>query len=144
MQMGTFDIDTNTQVVNKVHAAGFMFKEHNADYLTKVDIVKRRVIGIDALNIAPQLGTVQTKILKELASDNKEWYEFAKRVYDSGFWTKWIPRDVVNKDLAVTVAGHYLFHTIEYRRLLQTIDTMKMNAMLTSEMNGIFDLYGKD
>jgi len=144
MQMGTFDINNNIVVAQKIHNAGFMFKEHNADYLTRNEVIDRRIVKVDALNIAPQLGTVQTRILKDLAKDNKEWYEFSKRVYNSNLWTKWLPRDVNNKELAVIVAGHYLFNTIEYRRLMKTIDVDLFNVQLRTAIFGIFDTYTKE
>jgi hypothetical protein len=144
MQMGTFDIEFNTQISNRIHSAGFMFKEHNADYLSRNEVLKRRFVSVDALNIAPQLGTVQTRILKDLSNDNKEWYEFSKKVFGSGLWTKWLPRDVNNKELAVIVAGHYHFNSIEYKRLLTTIDLDLFKNQLRTAMFEIFDCYTKD
>lgn len=140
-QMGYFDIERNRKIADKIHHAGFWFKEHNADYLSKDEIDKRKLVGIDALNIAPQLGTVQTRILKSISNNNKEWYEFAKRVYDSNLWAKWLPKDVQNKELAVIVAGHYLFNTIEYRRLMNTIDRELYKETIKKEMFSIFNLY---
>jgi hypothetical protein len=140
-QMGYFDVQRNKIIVDKVHYAGFMFKEHNADYLSENEIQKRKEVGVDAINIAPQLGCVQTKILKELSNNNKEWYEFSKRVIDSNIWTKWLPRDVVNKELAAIVAGHYHFKTIEYKRLLNTIDIDLFRQKLKIEICDIFDSY---
>lgn len=144
MQMGTFDIDFNTQIAEKIHSHGFKFKEHNADYLTREEVLKRRLVKVNALNIAPQLGAVQTKILKGIAKDNKEWYEFSKRVIDSNLWTKWLPRDVNNKELSVIVAGHYLFNTIEYKRLMNTIDVDLFKSELRKDMFEIFDTYTKE
>lgn len=143
MQMGNFDIDFNTQICNKIHFEGFMFKEHNADYLSKEEVNKRRIVGIDAMNIAPQLGTVQTRILKDMGKNNKEWYEFSKRVIDNGLWKKWLPRDVSNKELEVIVAGHYHFNTIEYKRLTNTIDIAEFKHRLKTELFEIFDCYTK-
>jgi hypothetical protein len=143
-QMGTFDIEFNRHIVDRVHRSNVMFKEHNADYLTKEEVAKRRLVKVDATNIAPQLGAEQTKILKNLSNNNKEWYEFSKRVIASNLWTKWLPRDVENKELAVIVAGHYHFNTIEYKRLLNTIDTEMFNDILKTTMFDIFDTYIKE
>lgn len=143
MQMGNFNVEFNKQTVEKVHSYDFKFKEHNADYLNKEEINHRRIVGIDALNIAPQLGTIQTKLLKELSNNNKEWYEFSKRTLDSNLWTKWLPREVNNKELAVIVAGHYMYSTIEYKRLINTIDIELFNENLKTEIYNIFDLYIK-
>lgn len=142
-QMGNFDIDFNTRIANRIHQSGFMFKEHNADYLSDKEIKKRKLAGVDAMNIAPQLGSVQTQILKDISGNNKEWYEFSKRVIDSGLWTKWLPKDVVNMELAVIVAGHYHFNSIEYKRLLNTIDVELFKFKLQEEIFEIFNSYCK-
>lgn len=140
-QMGTFDINFNKKIAHRIHSSGLLFKEHNADYLTKDDVAKRRLVGVDALNIAPQLGTVQTRILKDMSHDTKEWYEFSKRALASNLWTKWLPRDVVNQELAVIVSGHYIFNTIEYSRLLNVIDKDAYQLKIKEEMFNIFDTY---
>ena len=42
-------------------------KEHNCDYLTSFQIKERREAGINAINVAPELGYLQTKTTIYLA-----------------------------------------------------------------------------
>ena len=142
-QMGSFDVNFNTPIAQRIHEAGFLFKEHNADYLTKEE-VKLRSVGVDALNIAPQLGTVQTRILQDLSKNSTEWIDFANAVYKSNLWARWMPADLHDNNMAVIVAGHYMFHTPEYKKLIKSIDSELFNSQLKKEMFDIFDTYTKD
>jgi hypothetical protein len=140
-QVGSFDIDFTKLLAKKIHDAGFLFKEHNADYLTHSDVKLRGPGGVDALNIAPQLGTIQTKILKELSNNSIAWQDFAKIVYNSNLWTKWIPKNINDPALAVIVAGHYMFNTPQYKQLMSTIDKELFMVQLKKELIKTLDVY---
>lgn len=142
-QMGSFDVEFNRAQVEKVHNAGFLFKEHNADYLNAEDVKLRRLAGIDAMNIAPQLGAVQTRILKELSNNNAEWHNFANLVYSKNIWKKWMPADLDDKEMSVIVSGHYFFNTDEYAALKESVDNYKFISSLKTSINKIFDCYIK-
>jgi hypothetical protein len=74
------------------------------------------------MNIAPQLGVVQTKLLKELClsrAGEDLWNNFSKVVLASGRWRKWT--DSEEDAQKVIVAGHYCFNTPEYREILSAI-----------------------
>lgn len=143
-QVGSFDIITNKPLVDKVHSRGFKFKEHNADYLSSKDVLLRSEVGIDALNIAPQLGAVQTRVLMNIANGNKEWVEFANMVYEREIWKKWIPVGLEDKEMSVVVAGHYHFNTPEYSNLIASIDKFKFLSTLKKEIFNIFDIYTRN
>lgn len=140
-QTGAFDVQTNSHLVEKVKSYGFRFKEHNADYLLADDVKLRSEAGIDALNIAPQLGTIQTRVTKSLSGNSEQWNNFAKVVYDSGLWKKWMPDDMVDDDLAIIVAGHYHFNTPEYKALVNSIDSYKFKNELKKEIFNVLDVY---
>ncbi len=62
----------------------------------------------DALNIAPQLGVVMTRmyvtVARMLGVDLREW---EKEVYDGGEWKRW------GTELhAIELGGHYHFNTL--------------------------------
>lgn len=143
-QVGTFDVATNKSLTHRVHERGFLFKEHNADYLTDSDVSLRRLAGIDAMNIAPQLGTIQTSLLLDMSNNNKEWIKFSDVVLKSDLWKKWMPKDFFDPVMAVIVAGHYLFNTKEYKKLINSIDRELFNSRLKTEIFGIFDTYLKE
>jgi len=115
-QAGSFEYDTVLKLVDYADVAGVGLKEHNADYLTAEEIALRRSAGVHALNIAPQLGVIQTNTVLSLAQEHDvDSSEFRQRVIDSGKWTKWT--ESADADLRVKVAGHYLFNSAEYNEL---------------------------
>ena len=141
-QIGEFDIDRNKQTSNQIHEGGFLFKEHNADYFTKEDIVKRIQAGIDSLNIAPQLGKVQTTLLKAFAPQPL-WKKFSDYVYSKKYWERWVTPGVTDQDIAVSVSGHYCFNSEEYKKIMYSIDIEDFNFRLSLEINDLLDIYKK-
>ena len=121
-QAGTFEIDTVRELVAVANANGVKLKEHNADYLSPLEVQLRRALGVHAMNIAPQLGVVQTKLLKELCLNRAGedlWNKFSQVVLASGRWKKWT--DSEEDAQKVIVAGHYCFNSPEYRAILEAL-----------------------
>ena len=139
-QVGTFDIERNKQIGEQIRAEGFLFKEHNADYFTEEDIKKRIDAGIDSLNIAPQLGKIQTDLLKEFAPADL-WATFADLVYSQNYWQRWVPAGVTDKDIAVSVSGHYLFHSQTYKDIISAIDNDKFELSLKKKIVELLEHY---
>ena len=139
-QAGNFNVETNKQVGEQIRAAGFLFKEHNADYFTAEDIQNRINAGVDSLNIAPQLGKLQTDTLKEFAPQDA-WDKFADYVYSQNKWQRWVAPGVTDKDLAVSVSGHYCFNSDEYRNVLASIDIVKFIGELIVRINNLLEHY---
>lgn len=117
-QVGTFDRTHVKKLHELLVESGTKLKEHNADYLTPHDVKLRHGV-VDAVNIAPQLGVVQTQYILErcethgISTDN-----FKNRSYDSNKWRKWLACEHnANKELCAIIAGHYNFMTDEYKQL---------------------------
>jgi hypothetical protein len=140
-QEGTFSIADNTNVAKQIHDAGFLFKEHNADYFNKDDLLDRRKAGVDSLNIAPQLGTIQTAILKEF-SPGHLWDKFSDVVYSSNKWQRWVSDPThTTKNQAVDVSGHYCFNSNEYKEIVNNIDKQEFNNALTKKITSLLNDY---
>ena len=139
-QAGTFDVVRNKEVGEQIRESGFLFKEHNADYFTSEDIQKRIDASLDSLNIAPQLGKVQTDLLKEFAP-KELWSRFADYVYSLNFWQRWVPEGVTDKDIAVSVSGHYCFNSDEYRDIILSIDSDRFKSALEKKITELLDHY---
>lgn len=139
-QAGKFDIERNKEISEQIRAAGFMFKEHNADYFTIEDIQQRIEAGVDSLNIAPQLGVMQTALLKEFAPTDL-WTTFSDLVYNQNYWQRWVPEGVTDKDIAVNVSGHYLFNSQTYKDIIASIDYDKFKSQLTQKITKLLDHY---
>ena len=132
-QAGTFEIDTVRDLVKVANENGVKLKEHNADYLTAEQIQLRKAAGVHAMNIAPQLGVVQTKLLKEMAlsrGGETEWADFSRVVLASGRWKKWTNSE--EDEQKVIVAGHYCFSGPEYQAILEQLS---QHGDWTNEVN---------
>jgi fructose/tagatose bisphosphate aldolase len=93
-------------------------KEHNGDWITDEEIKDKFENGLNSLNIAPEFGMIETKvILKEIDNlDSKvseELFEtFFKICYESKKWVKWVKEDFdpfKNKRKLIEICGHYVF-----------------------------------
>lgn len=142
-QHGEFDYAAAVELVNIANSAGVKLKEHNADYLTPAEVQLRRSAGVHALNIAPQLGVVQTKLLRALAAEHApaEWKAFARVVLASGRWSKWT--DLNSELQKINVAGHYCFAGPEYQALTVKLATAGIDwpAHVSSAIYGVLDTY---
>jgi len=139
-QVGVFDIDRNLEIGKQIRAEGFLFKEHNADYFTAEDIEHRIHANVDSLNIAPQLGKIQTDLLKEFAPDDL-WSKFADYVYSQNYWQRWVSPGVTDKDIAVSVSGHYCFNSDEYRAIIAAINNVRFREKLGTKISELLDHY---
>ena len=139
-QAGTFDIERNKVIGEQIRTAGFLFKEHNADYFTADDITQRIQAGVDSLNIAPQLGVIQTTLLKQFAPADL-WSVFSDLVYSQNYWQRWVPKGVTDKDVAVNVSGHYLFNSQTYKDIIAGIDYDKFKSQLEKQITELLDHY---
>lgn len=97
-------------------------KEHNADYIDADTISQRRGL-IDAVNVAPQYGVLQTKItIQKAAIYGIDYTDFLDESLRSGKWRKWLHHnDENNKFLCALIAGHYVFGSDAYKKLYEKI-----------------------
>ena len=140
-QVGTFNVEAVKRLVSYANTSKVLLKEHNADYLTKEQILLRKDAGVHALNIAPQLGVIQTKILRRLSVENGlkiEWEEFSKYVISSNKWKKWLING--NDEIKVDIAGNYLYNSTTHKNLRDKLED-KYKNVLQSELFALFDLY---
>lgn len=91
-------------------------KEHNGDYLVdNFGIATRFSLGLDAINIAPELGQLETEYYLYQIGSNKELFQrFHSICVSSGKWTKWVDREVSSHELILT-AGHYVVNTPDFK-----------------------------
>ena len=141
IQVGEFDVDTVKKLVDLVHTEGLLFKEHNADYLSIDEVKLRRAAGIDALNIAPQLGRVQTEVLHDLGHFLGPVYtNFKELALGNGYWGRWVPCTVTDDNTKFFVSGHYHFASNEALQLRNAIGSQFMEHLRIS-MFATLDCY---
>jgi len=140
-QLGSFDVEKNKKNVDKIHSYGFLIKEHNADYLMIDDLSLRLEADIDSLNIAPQLGRIQTDLLTELCQDDTAYQDFSNFVFETNNWIKWVSQTNASKELAVSVSGHYCFNSIYYNKIIKNIGLDKFRHELKKRIFNVLDVY---
>ncbi len=136
-QVGSFNAPFVKQIGHTIRSRGLKLKEHNADYLTKDQIASRFGL-VDAMNIAPQLGVIQTQtILTKCSIYGVNTNEFIEEVYNGGKWKKWLHTNTAeNKHLCATIAGHYHFHSKAYKDIIQQLS--KHEDIRETIINNIF------
>lgn len=102
-----------------------MLKQHNTDYLKYRILKQLPKLNIDAVNIAPEFGYVESfalfKLLKE-TKKNKLLDNFLELSYNSKKWEKWLNKNSKLSDLEKSLlAGHYIFGTKSFKSLKRNI-----------------------
>ena len=97
-------------------------KAHNTDYISDEALRSHPKLGIHAVNIAPEFGMIETKvILEEIEkldeTKSKEYFEtFFEICHKSKKWVKWVKEDFDpfnNKKKLIEICGHYVFTDID-------------------------------
>jgi len=138
-QIGNFNKDFIKKISILIKSKGLKLKEHNADYLPKSEISLRKGI-VDAMNIAPQLGVVQTSlILKKCLIYGIKFDEFLNEVYRGEKWRKWLNSNTQeNKFLCFLIAGHYHFSSDNYKLIMSQLN--EREDIREEIINSIMDL----
>ena len=86
-------------------------------------LTDRFSIGLDAINIAPELGQIETCAILDLFKGYDDILEMMFQLcYDSKRWEKWVPQDydpINNKNELIRICGHYIFSEDRFSTLLQ-------------------------
>jgi len=108
---GNFSKRRLKNFIKVVRKYGLMSKEHNGDYLTdSFDVELRFECGLDAINIAPEFGQIESEYYLEECKKDKELFEELYHLcYNSNKWKKWI-KDVerVSKSQLIMTCCHYV------------------------------------
>jgi hypothetical protein len=144
-QVGNYDEALVEGIAALLHHKGIRLKEHNADYLFFGDLKQRRNI-VDAINIAPMLGVLQTNyVLYRCLIHGFDTTDFLNKSYESGRWKKWLYKNNnENKYLCSLAAGHYVFSSDEYRYLIDRLERVEnIKLAIVDEHYKLIDNYMK-
>jgi hypothetical protein len=142
-QTGTFNKPFAEEVAALLKVFGFRLKEHQCDYLSQQDLALRKGI-VDAMNVAPQLGTVQTSIvLHECLRHGIETDELTTEVFKGGRWKKWMLDGTLAEPTYCTrIAAHYHFASDSYKRLIERLSTVTdIHTTILDALDGIIKRY---
>lgn len=124
-QVGEFDNQIVKNLVKLSEKYNLFLKEHNCDYLSSLQIKERKNIGVNAINVAPELGYLQTKSTLYLANKfniRKSLIDYKKKVLISKKWEKWTYSTKMNNSNKIYCSGHYHFSSKEYKKLIADIN----------------------
>ena len=118
--IGSYDNSRLKNMVKMSKEFNFLTKEHNGDWLSDDQVKDKFSTKLDAINIAPEFGMIETKvILNKLKVDNNIELidKFYKLCFDSKKWIKWVSKDFKpeeNKEKLIEICGHYVFAKKEF------------------------------
>ena len=119
-------------------------KEHNGDYMNPQVMMSRFDNGLDSINIAPELGVAETKIiLSNIKKNNNDTLIqlFYSICYDSGKWKKWVSDDFqpdINKEKLIEICGHYIFSHPDFEKIKNMSDNV-IKTKLRKYINNIYN-----
>lgn len=115
--VGNFNNKRLEKFVEVVKSYGLLSKEHNGDYLTEsFDVEMRFQAGLDAINIAPEYGQIESEFYLDACKQDSELFESLYQIcYNSGKWKKWVV-DInrISKEQLIMTCCHYVLSDNEF------------------------------
>jgi len=143
-QIGSFNEDFVREISFILKKNNLKLKEHNADYLSKEEILKREGL-VDAMNIAPQLGVIQTSItLTKCLQYGIDFSKFSEEVLSARKWEKWLQNNTEeNKFLCLLIGGHYHFSSKSYKDILEKLNKREdIHKTIIEAITEVIEHYG--
>lgn len=116
------------EIINKYKLKS---KEHNGDYISESLIKQKFKLGLNAINIAPEFGLIETNCyLKIIENDIFKLNKFYDICYESGFWKKWVNKDfdINNKIKLIQICGHYVLENDYFQKEIKNkIEDLTIN-----------------
>jgi D-tagatose-1,6-bisphosphate aldolase subunit GatZ/KbaZ len=144
--VGKFDATTSKKLAEIAKKYQVGLKEHNGDYLDEAILLEHPALGITAMNVAPEFGTVETQAYLKLIVVEKNLHEqgmieaksnlekvLQEEAIKSGRWKKWMIGDKANLNLEeilqdqklayliTEISGHYTFNNNAVRSEIQKL-----------------------
>ena len=144
-QTGLYDKNRLIEMVSLAKKYNLLTKEHNGDYIPTSIIKEKFNLGLDAINIAPEFGLIETQTyLDHIEKDSELFNQYWKICYDSNKWVKWVNDafdPIEQKEELIKICGHYV---ISYESFF---DTMKNFTYINKEVQNrvtikLNELYG--
>ena len=116
-QTGQYDKDRLVEMVNLAKKYNLLSKEHNGDYIPVSTIKEKFELGLDAINIAPEFGLIETQTYLDNIKDENTFNRFWEICYKSDKWVKWVNEDFnpnEQKEELIKICGHYVLSNPEF------------------------------
>lgn len=119
---GKYDSKRLSEMVDVCKNFGVLSKEHNGDYLSSEQIRDRFKVGLDAINIAPEFGQIETMCYLDELGPIDEYYNLC---LESGHWRKWTSPEFEpdnNREKLIKICGHYILSDPSFTKLVPDLD----------------------
>jgi hypothetical protein len=143
-QTGEYNSDRLKQMIKVAKRHNLLSKEHNGDYIPVETIKEKFDLGLDAVNIAPEFGLIETLTYLGEIKDEKTFDKFWQICYDSKRWVKWVNPGFdpyVNKEQLIKICGHYVLTNPEFiseiKSQFPSID-VKIKNNITRKLNQLY------
>lgn len=115
--VGYFNRNRLLKFIDVVKTFNLLSKEHNGDYLIdSFDVKTRFELGLDAINIAPEFGQVESEYYLNVCKQDKTLFDKLYKIcYNSGKWKKWIiDVKTLSKEQLIMTCCHYILSDKEF------------------------------
>jgi fructose/tagatose bisphosphate aldolase len=116
-QTGEYDNQRLSDMIAVAKKHDLLSKEHNGDYIP-VSIIKEKFnLGLDAINIAPEFGLIETQTYLDNIKEDSILDKFFNICYESKKWVKWVNEDFdpfTNKIDLIKICGHYVLSNPQF------------------------------
>jgi hypothetical protein len=133
---GAFDAEKLRRMLDVVERYGKTAKEHNGDWISAETVAAKAAIGLRHINIAPELGEIESRTIYALMNDeDKE--AFFDLCWKSRKWEKWVSADYdpqANKADLVRICGHYVFSDPAFEALKRRYPSADTDAQQAIQM----------
>lgn len=142
--IGNTDHTQLSNFISLCQTYGKLSKEHNGDYLTLEEIKQKFDLGLSAINIAPEFGSIESEVFwSELTSEDKQ--KFVELIIKSGRWKKWFNSTFnpeKNPDLLTKMCGHYVFENEEFLKIKSNYPNLniQISEKLEAKVLGLLEV----
>lgn len=145
--IGNFDEAKLLRMLKTVRSYGIEPKEHNGDWISAVTVQRKEKLGLRYINVAPEMGELETKVILDYVKGNAEHFERLYRIcYESGRWRKWVSPEFnpeKNKTKLILICGHYIFSNEEFIQMKSFYKGIeeKIQKVLKDRLDSFFGNY---
>lgn len=144
--IGKFDENKLKNMLHLANKYNFLSKEHNGDWLSMSNIKEKEKLGLDVINIAPELGMIETDVIIKYIKNDDKWFNSVYNIcFESNLWKKWVSNDfdgINNKDDVIRFSCHYHFRNdkiIQIKNNFVNIDD-EIKKEICLRLNELYEL----
>ncbi|RRD39867.1 sugar-phosphate kinase [Leptotrichia sp. OH3620_COT-345] len=163
--IGHFNAEASRELSAVAEKYGVGLKEHNGDYQDEGILLGHPALGITAMNVAPEYGTVETRAYLKLVELEEMLYRekviskksnlkncIRREAVTSRRWEKWMTDDTVSKtteellqneeiiSIITDISGHYTFNNEIVKKEIENLFENLSEAGINAEKYVIYKL----